>query len=160
MDSHHLIPCFFQMRENLVQKKRKKRLWRNASRWQTGLVFIDPRPIPEGSASVDPELGPSNYICFKSSTVYAGVQFRLGTTALDSLQFQTHIFSTMLRWLKNTEGAKIRSREELKLYNYPRERQGKTCSSYIISLYFLYLNYFIANLLFFKSHFYWKMVGL
>ena len=109
---------------------------------------------------MDPELGPSNYICFKSSTVYAGVQFRLGTTALDSLQFQTQIFSTMLRWLKNTEGAKIRSREELKLYNYPRERQGKTCSSYIISLYFLYLNYFIANLLFLKNHFYWNMVGL
>ena len=26
MDSHHLIACFFQMRENLVQKKKKKKM--------------------------------------------------------------------------------------------------------------------------------------
>ena len=110
--------CMFfpdERKPGAKKKKKKKGLWRNASRWQTGLVFIDPRPIPEGSDSVDPELGPSNCISFRSSTSYASVQFRLRSTALGSLQFQTQTLSTMLRWLKNTEGTKKQSREELRL---------------------------------------------
>ena len=46
MDSHHLIACFFQMRENLVQKKKKKRALKKCIQMANRSGFYRPKTHP------------------------------------------------------------------------------------------------------------------
>ena len=61
-------------------------------------------PIPEDSDSVNLEEDVSISFCFKSPTGSAEVPFGMGTTALESLQFQAQTFPTIFRWLQTERG--------------------------------------------------------
>lgn len=118
--------------------QRKKKLSWNRSTWQTYLVSTA-RDLSQKIWLSESRGGSKNPPRFslKSPRGSADVPFGLGTTTLESLQFQTQTSPTMCSGWQTRGGIGNWGREEQRNYNsFPIERQEKVSCSYATSLSF------------------------